>query len=113
MISEPKSQSCHGQVLTAVQDEETTREGALQGVGITPEIPPLSLVLQEELQRSLINCFPHHPLRIKCKYSLVEIPSQFGSLGVRKLSSIKYELSKKNHQCIKHHELGSKENNKK
>lgn len=32
----------------------------LQGLGITPEMPALSLVLQEELQRSLISCIPGH-----------------------------------------------------
>lgn len=40
-----KSQSCHGQVPAAAQDEETMREGTQQGVRTTPEIPPLSLVL--------------------------------------------------------------------
>lgn len=90
--------------------------GTLQGVGITPEIPALSLVLQNEFQRSSVSqLHPRPPLRFECKYSLEESNSHFGSLGFPEVKLNKTELPiLKNHQHISHHELGSTEttNNK-
>ena len=71
-------------------DDAWRRTARCQNYTWDPSFEPGSVKGASEIPDQLL---PRPPLRIKCKYSLEEIPSQFGSLGFHNLSSIKYALS--------------------